>query len=287
MKKPGRYWQTDSEGYLLNDARAAYIQPPYDALAADVVAAYTQHIPADLHSIYVTGSVARGMALAGQSDFNAFAVLTEFTDGDLVLRDWITPAEDALLEKHPFITDIQLELWPHFYVFTDPARFSIGGFIIKTHSVCLWGSDLAPELPEYKVSPAIANDDLVQLAADLDEAQAEIEANPHPDLVRYWCGQAARHVLWSAYGLVQMRTGRHTRDLDLCAADFARYTPEHAASAGQALAYAQQPTTDSNEALAFINDAREWLLPLAEAWLDAHNPERAPALKVEDVAEGE
>ncbi len=283
MKKSGRYWPMDTEGHILNDAHAESIQSSYTALVEEVVAAYTGHLAADLHSIYVTGSVARGMAVEGESDFNAFAVLSEFTDGDLVLRDWVMPTEEFLLDRYPLISDIQLELWPHFYVFTDPARFSIGGFIVKTHSVCLWGSDLAPELPDYKLSPAIANDDLVQLAADLDEAWAMIEADARA--ARYWCCQAAKHLLWSGYGLVQMQEGRHTRDPDLCAAGFARGYPQYTAEIDQALHLVWQPVVNADQALAFIEDVQGWMLPLAEAWLDVHNPARDPALKVDDLAE--
>ena len=45
------------------------------------------------------------------------------------------------------------------------AVVAIGAFIIVTNSVCVWGSDLTPELPEYNINDhntrlGIANDDI-------------------------------------------------------------------------------------------------------------------------------
>lgn len=283
----GRFWRMDTQGYIQNDAHLKSIKPPFKAVIRDAVNAYTDHIADDLHSIYVTGSVARGLAVEGKSDINLFAVLTNAVDLDLVMQDWIMDAEEELIAQHLCISDAHLDLWPHNYVFSDPDRFSIGAFIIKTHSVCVWGNDLAAEIPPYRVSAAISNDDVVQILDDIEEAIAEINEEDSPANVRYWCKRVMKNILRAGFGLVMVQEGRHTRDLDLCAATFNQYYPQHAAMMDQALAYAYKPSGKAQQVMRFLDDTNDWLLPLTHQWLEAHNPDQDVALKVDDIAEAD
>ncbi|MBZ0299526.1 MAG: hypothetical protein K8J31_07300 [Anaerolineae bacterium] len=279
----GRLWRIDRSGIIVNDAHTDLIQPPFTALIEDAIRAYSDHIGGDIDSIYLTGSVARGLAVEGRSDLNAFAVLAAAVDPDLVLQDWVTDAECDLLERHPCVSDVQLELWPYYSVFTDPARFSAPAFILKTHSACLWGVDLSTQLPDYRISPAIANDDLVQLVDDLADSAEGIEADPSDDNVRSWCQFAAKSILRSGFGLVQMQEGVHTRDVDLCCAYFVQHHPAYANHMRRALHCATDPIEEAESALSFITGIGGWLIPLADEWLDQHNPARELALPVDDV----
>lgn len=281
--KKGRLWRIDADGNILNDAVA--ITSPYDIMAADAVAAYTGNIVNDVHSIYVTGSVARGLVVEGVSNLNVIALLTEMTDADLVLQDWIMSAEENILAKYPSLSDVVLEVWPYNYVFSDPGRFSIGAFIIKTQSVCLWGSDVAPELPDYKIEAAIANDDLVQVKLDIDEAVAKIKRNSRPENVSYWCREVMKHILHAGFALVMVDEGVYTRDLDLCYEYFAKHYPGHAADMQRALRYAENPSMDAMEVLGYLANMGEWMIAHANTWLDQHNPERDLAMIVESEEE--
>ncbi len=283
--KKGRLWRTDSDGNILNDASLEYIKPPYDAMIADVVALYTRNIVNDIHSIYVTGSIARGLAVEGISNLNMFAVLTEETDADLVLQDWIPSAEEELLAKYPSLSDVVLEIWPYNHVFSDPGRFSIGAFIIKTHSICIWGSDVAPELADYKVESAIANDDLVQIELDINEAVSKIKRNSRPENVAYWCREVMKQILRAGFALVMVEEGVHTRDLDLCCEYFVKHYPERVVEMRQALVFAENPSMDAMEVLDYLSNMGAWMIARADVWLDQHNPDRDLAIMVESEEE--
>jgi uncharacterized protein len=281
----GRWWPLDAAGHILNDAHLDSMQPAFQRVVSAAVQAYIQHIEADLDSIYVTGSVARGLAIPGLSDLNMFAVTAADADPDLVLRDWLPEVETCLLDQFPDLADVQLEIWPYYYVFDDPSRFSIGGFILKTHSVCVWGSDLSTSLPDYQVTPAIANDDLVLLAADLAQARAALAEDPSPENTRYWCRIICKTLLWCAFGLVQMAEGQHTRDVDLGYAAFARHYPGHAREMRRVLDGVNQPLDDADTVLHLLDTTGAWLLARADTWLDQYNPERDLALRVDDIEE--
>lgn len=277
----GRLWRMDADGNILNDASIDSIKPPYDAMIADAVSAYNANIANDIHSIYVTGSVARGLAVEGVSNLNIAAVLTEATDADLVFRDWIADAEAELLARYPSLSDVVLEVWPYNYVFSDPERFSIGAFILKTHSVCMWGSDIMPELPDFKVEIAIANDDLMQIKLDIDESVAKIKRNSRPENVAYWCREVMKHILHAGFALVMIDEGVYTRDLDLCYTTFVRHYPEQVAEMRQALVYAENPSMDAMEVLDYLANMGKWMIDCADVWLDQHNPERNLAMLIE------
>lgn len=276
---PGRLWQLDSEGFILNDARG--IQPPFVAVVNAAVSAYTSHLADDIHSIYVTGSVARGLAVPGESDLNICAVLNETTDPDLVLRDWTYAAEEALLAAHDVITNVRLELVPYTFVLGDPAYFSIDAFILKTESICVWGSDLTSELLDYPISPHIANHDIVQFVDDLHEAIDELQA--YPRRVRSVCHRAAKQLLHTGFSLVMLDAGVYTRDLDLSYQYFTQHYPHLADDMRRALEFAPNPPQDVELVSRYLTEFGGTLVAEADQWLDKHNPERLYALPTDEV----
>ena len=283
--RPGRLWQIDSSGIIQNDARREYIQPPFDALVNAAMQAYVDHIGADLDSIYVTGSVARGLVVAGESDLNMFAVTGDNVDPDLVMQAWVGAAERDLVNHHPCVSEVQLEIWPYYYVFTDPTRYAIGAFILKTHSVCLWGSDLALSLPDYAITPGIANDDLVQIADDIADAHDATADDPSAANVRYWSRWISKNLLRAGFGLVQMQARVHTRDVDLCYHYFAQHFPDHAADLRCALDFVSTPLDAADALHDYLENVGGWMIAQADKWLDQHNPPHDLALLIDDVEE--
>ncbi len=276
-ERKGRIWRTDDDGYLLNDAAPEHIKPPFHSVVRDVVAAYSANIEDDIHSIYITGSVARGLAVPGKSDVNAFAVLESEVDPELVKQDWLEQAENRITNAHSCISDTGLELWPYGYVFRDPDEFAVGAFIIKTHSVCVWGNDLSPQLPDYKISvatAAIANDDIVQIKPDIEDTLEAIKADSSIENVHYMCRYICKAIIHAGFGLVMADVGVHTRDIDLACDYFKQQRPAQAGEMQRSLAFVDSPADDADEVLAYLNGFGAWMIGAADEWLDTHNPKR-------------
>ena len=284
MSRNGRIWQVDARGNILNDADLRHVQAPFRAALDDAVALMVQYAEADIHSIYVTGSVPRGLALPGQSDLHVFAVLEYEVDPELVMQDWIPLAEAEIFDRHDALSDVQIELWPQGYIFRDPEEFSIGAFIIRAHSVCVWGSDLTPELPDFNLNNThtrigIANDDLVLLKQDLaDAAEAIHDAESAEDVV-YWSKFICKRMVRAGFSLVLVESNLYTNDIDLAYEQFSRFYPNQARAMAQAVAYIRQPTKDSTDILNFLATHGSWLLERSEAWLDQYNPDRDEAYR--------
>ncbi|MCB9460401.1 MAG: hypothetical protein H6670_12185 [Anaerolineaceae bacterium] len=278
MPRESRYWRTDDQGNLLNDADIANIKPPFDAVVHDVVAAYTQHIASDIHSIYIMASVARGLAEVGSSDIDSFAVLEEMLDPELVMQDWLPQAEENLKNKHAaVVSDVEMGLWPYGYVLRDPEEFSPGAFIIKSQAVCVWGSDLAPELPDYSLNDrmtrlAIANEDILFMQDDIEETVEALEKASSPDEVRGLCKQVCKHMARTGFSLTLADNAHYTRDVALCVPAFAEGYPQYAQQIAQLGRFIDQPTRDASEILRFLRGFGQTLISLCDAWLDEHNP---------------
>lgn len=279
MARKGRLWQVDEAGFLMNDASLDLIASPFSKVVDDGIQAYLDHIGDDVHSIYVTGSVARGLAVEGQSDLNMIALLEYYTEPELVMQDWVGAAEEDIASRQACVAAVQMEIWPHGWVLHDESEFSISAFILKSHAVCVWGADITPDLTTYQFTDretrlAIANDDIVQLEPDIDEAMEAIDVDPSPENVRYWCQRICKHMIHAAFGLVMPDEAVHTRDIDLSVAYFAKHFPDYEPEIKQAEHYIQSPTEDAQALLDFLDTFGAWLLAECEDWLDQHNPDR-------------
>lgn len=279
MANKGRLWQVDEQGFLVNDAQLEHIKPPFKAVVDDVIQAYIKHIGQDLHSIYITGSVPRGLAVEGQSDLDAIAILEYYTDPELVMQDWVPSAEDGILDQHDCVSDVQMEIYPHGWLLHDESEFSISAFILKTHAVCVWGIDMSPDLTDYKFSGketriAIANDDIVQLEPDIDEAIDAIEVDDAPANVQYWCKRIGKNMIHVAFSLVMVDEVVHTRDIDVSVSYFLKHYPDQQRGIQQAVDFIVSPTDSPQEILGFLESFGVWLIAECDRWLDKHNSER-------------
>jgi uncharacterized protein len=279
MANKGRIWQVDEQGFLISDAKLEHIKPPFKAVVDDVIQAYIKHIGQDLHSIYVTGSVPRGLATVGQSDLDIIAILEYYTDPELVMQDWVSSAEDEILDQHDCVSDVQMEIYPHGWLLHDESEFSISAFVLKTHAVCVWGIDMSPDLTDYKFSDketriAIANDDIVQLEPDIDEAIDAIKADDSPINVQYRCKRICKNMIHAAFGLVMVDEAVHTRDIDVSISYFLKHYSDQQSAIQQAVKFIELPTGSAQDILQFLESFGAWLIAECDRWLDTNNPER-------------
>lgn len=177
LRRIGRFWRLDAEGFIQNDAALEKISPLHHRLVDEITAAYLEHLGGCVRGVYVRGTVARGMAVKGVSDIDDFALLDRKLSGlDL---SWTEDASEYLRARHPFVTGVGLEcLGPK--DIGPTGRFSEPGLLLVTQTACVWGEDVIPSLPKYRPGVVVANNDIVQIAADIEEAVAGIERDPSP-----------------------------------------------------------------------------------------------------------
>lgn len=279
MANQGRIWQVDDKGFLINDAKKENISPRYQAVIDDAVKAYRDNIGDDIHSIYVTGSVPRGLAVEGKSDIDLFAILEYYTEPELVMQDWIPDAELAITDKHDCVTNVQMDIWVHGWLLHDPTEFSVSAFILKTHAVCVWGADMSPDVTAYQFTRretriAIANDDIVQIEPDIEEVREEIDLDDSLENVAYWCKRICKNMIHAMFGLVMVDEKVHTRDIDMSIHYILKHYPDKKKQVEQAVEFIHSPTDSEQKLVDFLDTFGAWLIQECDTWLDDHNPDR-------------
>ena len=162
----------DELGYILTIGDQP-LQPEFQLLVADVLAALTAQLAHLIHSIYLYGSVARGDAVASRSDLDLTLVLHWAASPDESRR--LVSIRSALQAAHPEVVKIDFDIGILAHV-TAADSVNSWGFWLKHHCRCLWGNDLAARFDLFKPSKAIAlavNRDLYEA---LDGYAERIEA---------------------------------------------------------------------------------------------------------------
>ena len=188
---------------------------------------------------------------------------------------WSHGATKHLLTQYPFITGIGFECL-NLDDLGEDYRFSELGLLMVTQTTCVWGEDVIPKLPSYKSGILVANSDLCQIRTDVEEALAELHANPSREQAFYWCRRIAKNIVRSGFSLGTLGERQYTRDLYPCYRTFARRYPEHEHDMRRAIEYALTPSPNAEEVTAYLKDFGKWVVEEAEAWLAKHNPSREP-----------
>lgn len=274
----GRYWGKNKNGYLENDSNWSLIDRIYLSPIKDIKNFIIGHYHDKVQALYLTGSISRGLAKPDYSDADLFIVSKPnaiFSNED---EQKISRFEKTIEDRYKFITDVQIEIWPWDYVFLPNNKFSIAAFVIKSHSVFLLGDDISNQIEPYKLSKHIANDDVVQIKSDIDEALKEIKGDPSEQNVAYWCKRIMKNIIRALYGLVMIDVDKFTRDIDLCVDCFLTKYPEKLNEIIRARDLVNNPTHNKEVLIKFLEDFGEWVIDEANIWLDKYNPNREVAM---------
>ena len=266
IKRIGSYLETDEQDFLQSRAAAANITGSWLAVVEAVKKAYLENWPTSIHSIYVRGSIAKGLAVAGTADIDSFAVLKPGCGQEFsykAVKVWAETVEQDVKEKFPFVTGVEIGL----ETFEEAQhRENPYALILKIEAACVYGEHLADEIAPYKPGPEMAFQTKYfrsHLETFLSEYPAEPEADK-PEFINWMM----RRFLRLGMELVMVEERRFTRDLYLCYESFAKHYPDKAADMYRALELAVNPVL-GEETETFVGEFGEWLAQEAERKLAA------------------
>lgn len=277
IKNIGRYCVTDSDGYIVNDTSIKKIQPEYMEVINEVVERYQLHLGDHLHSVYVRGSVSRGLGIAGVSDLDTIGVTTVHPEAlDL---QWVKAAEQEINRKYSCINGIEFS-FHHKQEVLETSDFSIIPFMIKTHSICFYGEDLTPYLPDYKADAALGNEHLVHLKYQIEQAKEDLTDNEDTEDIQDCCSWIMKIIVRAGIALVITKEHLYTRDLYPAYQLFAKHFPEKSFEMREALQFAIAPSENPNDICNILNTFGNWMINESETWLQNHNPDKVIAMKL-------
>jgi hypothetical protein len=262
IHKGGVFLKTDPDGYLISDARADKILPPWRE-PVDYARQYeVRRLGERLHSLYLRGSVALGTALAGRSDLDLFAVLFDGEQADSAPEP---PSPSDLEDFHsrfPFVTSCESS---HITLSDVNGPFHYYRFVMKTSAVCIHGVDLISKIAPYKADAPIAEEwfrifpHLVDLfVRNLGECREEERG-------KRLCQDMMKNFLRAGMLLVMRRQLRYTRDLYPSYQCFSALYPGQEPSMRRCLELAVNPVADPRVLLPLVTEFAAWMRHAFEA----------------------
>lgn len=139
------------------------------------------------------------MGIYGVSDLDTIAITNRETK-DIDLK-WVDKAENDLNRKYDCIKGVEFS----FYSIEDmieTINFSIIPFMIKTHSVCVYGEDIRGQLPNYKADKTLGNQHLVNLKNQIKQAKEDVVGNDDKEDILDCCAWIMKIIVRAGLALV-------------------------------------------------------------------------------------
>ncbi|GAB2924960.1 nucleotidyltransferase domain-containing protein [Streptomyces heilongjiangensis] len=258
----------DERGYIEREGSLGRVAECFRGVVATARDRVLEVFGPRLHSAYLYGSIPRGTARPGRSDFDLLVVLRdEPTDAD---RAEAGALDEALDREFPQIDGAGTLLVSRARVLSDPERHDLGWFVACLCTPLL-GQDLAEDLPRYRPDSLLARETNGDLARLLPRWRERIADASTPQARRSLVRSCSRRLVRTGFTLVMPRWNGWTSDLHEMAEVFGEYYPERAGQmrAAAAAAYAPDADPEDHEALlrSYVDDLGPWL---AEEYARVH-----------------
>ena len=173
IRKIGRFFKVDKEGYLINDTSFDQILPEFLPLLEAIVKTYQSELGANLHSVYLRGTLARGLFSEAISDIDTFALIHR-PNVRWERVGWVDQYRDSWPDAGDFKGEIEMMLSS----FRADLRSAYPALAmqIKTQSLCLFGEDIGVQIPPFRVGR-----DLMLNYPWLKADFADYQAHPSPE----------------------------------------------------------------------------------------------------------
>jgi hypothetical protein len=252
----GRLLPLDAEGFLCRDTSADLVPDAWWPLVHGVIAVYREHCGDTLHSVYLRGSVPRGLAIPGVSDLDTLAVLK--IDADSQEPPWTEAVSRSLHLQHGIGTGVEMTVSGMNHL-TDPdlplSR------LLATQALCVHGPDLIDSVPRYRPDRSMVSH-VPTLAQNIDQIAGWL-ADPEEDDAEV-CRWIMKRIVRAGLEMHIEAAGVFTRDLWPCYEVFIAHSPERAQEMYSAMELAVVPIVDHAQILSFVDDFGRWLAAEAQ-----------------------
>lgn len=260
----GHLLPLDAEGYLINECGEAALTPYWQPAIQAAIACYQRQLGEGLRSVWLRGSVPRGLGVPGISDLDTLALVAP---GVPLEAPWVKGASTALSRAHPEVQGVELWLLSEQALLQDPdqrRRLSM----LATQARCVHGDPLTGRLPRVKpgLDTVYACRDLRPLLA---EVFAELHAEEDPDERRACVRWIAKCLVRAGLEICIPAEPVFTRDLWPCWEVFGRHHPTQRAEMFAVMAWAIEPERASEVDIQRMEALGAWLVEQAQGvWGD-------------------
>lgn len=248
IKPMGSFFEVDSEGFLVNPALMEKIQETWRPVLDEYIKSCQRMYGKDLVSVYVRGSVAKGEAIEGISDFDAFVVLKDGHSN--VLEETELEERMRLQSMFPFVNGFEFGEYTETGIKDED--------LLINQSLHLFGE-------EIKVSPTKLSKDLAWHAPSFQSRHNKLlsflnEENPSQSRIKNRVEWLGKGILRTGLEILIDQSGKYSRDLYPCYEVFAEYYPEKAKEMRAVLDLVLNPNTTQEKVGEILFPMSEFIL---------------------------
>lgn len=211
----GDFFPQAADGTIINPTSAHHIPATWRPGIHYLATLYQKFLGEHLHSVYLRGSIVRGIPEASILDIDSFA-LVQSPEPRWCEPDWAPLFRARLRQNAPLLpaAECYLASLPQVLSGQNAAL----AMVLQTQSLCILGTSIQNVLPAFRPGPSMMTQHR-WLAAD----NAWFRTAEHPSLAAF--RSYLKLLIRSAFELVMERVGAYTPDLYLCCSSFAYHYP--------------------------------------------------------------
>jgi len=263
IKNIGAFLEIDADGYIINPASLEKIQEKWFKPLEEAKEEYMARFGTALHSLYLRGSVPKGQGIDEISDLDTFAVV-DLSEDEIDIS-WWKEINDRIKEKYPFVEGVEIVAIP----ISQLSESKGDQIMIKTQSICLYGTDLASTIAPFK--PGFETTQHIQsIEKKVENTLFWLQEDKSEEKVAKKCAWIMKQLLRSGFELVMERSGKYTRDLYPCYETFSEFYPEKKDEMYKVLELAISPSADKQVIQKVVSGIGQWVADEAERYLKGH-----------------
>ena len=242
IKQIGSIMKVDDQGYLVPFNIVDNFQTKWEKPIQEILKGYLDNYNKDLHSVYIRGSVARGLAIDFISDLDTLCIIN--LPIEKLDTSWATSYKMKVNNKYDFINGIEQKIISINELFNNNNISNSLRFHIKTQSKCIYGENLTSQINPMKFDDSISIHKSF-LKNDIEDVLSTIDNEDQLTLIET-CSWIMKRIPRSAFEVVMLRVSGYTRDLYYCYLEFSRFYPQYDFQMKKVLELAVYPKGDKN-----------------------------------------
>jgi predicted nucleotidyltransferase len=253
-------FKKDSEGYLLNITNKERIPPHWKEIIETVKEVGLETLGENVISIYVSGSVARGVPDEKNSDLDMFAIVRE-----------PVPEEEQRNISETIQTrlgaDIKKKVGFHMFPLTKilgDASSSRRQFLVKLLSMPIYGEDFRDMLPEFKANKETARILCEDIAARIEKSKEQLRVIDDEEIIKLIGRKLMKKFIRQGFYPIMIDKEIYTSSSETASILFAQAYPEKAELMQKAYEICKEPTGDKEKILAVVDALGPWLIEEAK-----------------------
>lgn len=250
----GGFFPLDAQGNIINPTSRDLIPSSWHATLSAILQIYQEHFGDKLRSLWIRGSLARGLVQAAWSDLDVFGLIQSNTPKRWTALSPKFEEEKKLRRLLPIgFKQVSLEMMYSTFNLSVVKEMPRVGMLVKTQSLCWWGEDLRPGLPKYRPGKMMMLN-YRWLAEDWENLQS-VEKVSQSDYQSFM-----KTLIRTAFELVMERLGKYTPDLYWCVEAFSQYYPEKVLTLKKILNLYVQPLKEKYQLTALLEEITPWMI---------------------------